>query len=253
MFYKRQKLNRMKIFKYLLYLILTLIIVGFTATKYFSEKMPVGNSGSQADALAEAVMAGLNKPAFDTIPYLQWEFFKAGQKYLWDKKNNMTLIEWDDNKVLMDLEAITAQSYSNGIKQTGASHDKLKAKAWSNWCNDSFWMIAPFKLFDKGTSRELVTLEDGSTGLKIIYNSGGVTPGDVYLWQLDRNNRPIAWKMWSSILPVQGLSATWSGWEEHHNVWLSTEHKMAGMTMQMKNVHTGNHWSDFGYKTNPFL
>ncbi len=245
----------MKIVKFLLILILVLAIGLFIFTKVASEDLPTGKSGSAADQLAEEVMLRLNKPAFDSIAYLQWEFFRAGQKYLWDKQNNNAIIEWGDNKVIMDLDTQQAQSYTSGVQQSGDEHEKLKAKAWSNWCNDSFWMIAPYKLFDKGTTREIVPVDDGQPGdqgLKITYVTGGVTPGDSYLWYLDKDLRPYKWKMWTSILPVKGLGTTWSGWEEHGGAILSTAHTLAGQDVTMKNVKAAKTWSEFGFSEDPF-
>ncbi len=220
-----------------------------------SEKTPQGQSGAAADELATAVLTKLNKPAFDTISYLRWEFFRAGQKYFWDKKNNQAIIEWGTNKVIMQLDSQEAKAYTDGREQTGESLQKLKAKAWSNWCNDSFWMIAPFKLFDPGTTRELVDVtgeENATKGLLVKYESGGVTPGDAYLWLLGDDNVPTGYKMWTSIIPVQGLYASWKGWEDHMGALLSTKHDLAGMEASMKQVKAGNHWSEFGYSDNPF-
>ena len=245
----------MKFLKYLLILILLIVIGLFAFVKLASKTLPTGQSGNQADKVAEQVMHGLNKQAFDQIPYLQWEFFRPGQKYFWDKKNNQAIIEWGDNKVKMQLDSQEATSYVSGVKQSGAEHEELKAKAWSNWCNDSFWMIAPFKLFDPGTTREIVSLEDsteGSQGLKVTYNSGGVTPGDSYLWYLDKNLRPYKYKMWTNIIPLKGMESGWSGWEEHGGAWLSTVHTLVGKEVSMKNVKAGNSWSDFGYDQDPF-
>jgi len=221
-----------------------------------SEDLPVGKTGSDADQLAQAVMAGLNKKAFDQIPYLQWEFFRAGQKYFWDKGKNDAIIEWGDNKVIMDLDTQKAKTFAGGVLQQGENHNELKAKAWSNWCNDSFWMIAPYKMFDSGTTREVVQLEDGkpgSKGLKITYASGGVTPGDSYLWYLDQNNRPYQWKMWTSILPVKGMKSSWGKWEDNGGAILSTKHDLMGKEVMMKNVKAGTSWEEFGYKSDPFL
>lgn len=244
--------TKMKILKYLFFFLLFLIVVGFIAVKVISEKEPKGQSGTQADQLANQVLQTLNKDAYDTIPYLQWEFFRAGQKYFWNKMDNQAIIEWADNKVIMDLDAVAGVSYAKGVKQEGDAHKALIDKAWSNWCNDSFWMIAPFKLFDPGTSREIVKLEDGRTGLKISYKSGGVTPGDVFLWELDKNSRPTGWKMWTSILPVKGIASAWSGWENHMGAMLSTKHTLLGKEVTMKNVKAGQSTSDFGYNDNPF-
>ena len=245
----------MKILKYLLIVILLLAIGLFIFVKVASEDLPKGQSGNEADDIAEQVMAGLNKSAFDQIPYLQWEFFRPGQKYLWDKKNNKAIIEWGDNKVIMNLNTQEAKSYVSGVEQSGAEHDKLKTKAWSNWCNDSFWMIAPYKLFDPGTTRELVPITDGTIGnlgLKVTYTTGGVTPGDSYLWYLDENLRPYKYKMWTSILPLKGLESGWTGWEEHGGALLSTTHSLMGKEVTMKNVKAGNSWSEFGFTQDPF-
>lgn len=243
----------MKFLKYLLFLVLIIFVIGFIAIKIYSKKEPLGESGSKADLLAQQVMTKLNKPAYDTLPYLQWEFFRAGQKYFWDKKNNRAIIEWADNKVIMDLTSQTAKSFTGGKAQTGEVHEKLKAKAWSNWCNDSFWLIAPFKMSEPGTTREIVSLEEGEVGLLVKYNSGGVTPGDSYLWILDENQRPTGWKMWTSIIPVKGVYSEWSGWVEQQGIFFSTKHTIFGKKVEMKNVKAGNSLADFGFSSDPFI
>ncbi|MDB4439095.1 hypothetical protein N9176_02480 [bacterium] len=46
-----------------------------------SEPKPDGKPGAEADALATEILSVINKSAFDTLPYLRWEFFREGQKY----------------------------------------------------------------------------------------------------------------------------------------------------------------------------
>lgn len=243
----------MKILKYLLILIICLGIGAFVAVKVMSDKLPEASPSQEADALADAVMRGLGKAAFDTIPYLSWEFFRPGQKYFWDKKQNNVVIEWGDNKVVMNLDSQMARSSVAGVAQEGAAHEKLKQKAWSNWCNDSFWLIAPFKMKDRGTVRKLVPIENSSNkGLLVEYVSGGVTPGDSYLWEIGPDNKPVSWKMWTKILPVKGMLSPWSGWENHMGAQLSTKHAILGKEVVMKDVKSGNDWSEFGYKSDPF-
>ena len=243
----------MKLLKYLFILPLILGVIAFVAVKVMSEKMPEASPSLEADALADTVMNSLGKAAFDTIPYLSWEFFRPGQKYFWDKRQNNAVIEWEDNKVIMDLDSQAARSYVAGVAQEGADHEKLKQKAWSNWCNDSFWLIAPFKMKDRGTVRKLVSIENSDNrGLLVEYVSGGVTPGDSYLWEIGSDNRPVSWKMWTQILPVKGMMSPWDGWENHMGAQLSTKHAILGKEVTMKDVKAGNDWSDFGYKTDPF-
>ena len=73
-------------------------------------------------------------------------------------------------------------------------------------------MVAPYKLFDPGVERRLVTLENGDDALLVTYTTGGSTPGDSYLWILDDNGKPKSFKMWTSILPLKGVEASWNDW-----------------------------------------
>lgn len=243
----------MKFLKYFGILIIILVTGAFIALKVMSEKLPNAEPSHDADALAETVMNNLGKTAFDAIPYLRWEFFRPGQKYFWDKKENNAIIEWEDNKVIMDLDAQTAITYAKGVKQEGDNHHKLKQTAWSNWCNDSFWMIAPFKMKDPQTIRKLVPIQNSnSKGLLVEYVGGGVTPGDSYLWEINEDNKPISWKMWTQILPVKGVSTPWDGWENHMGAQFSTQHTILGNVVTMKDVKAGNSWEEFGYRSDPF-
>jgi hypothetical protein len=52
-------------------------------------------------------------------------------------------------------------------------------------------------------------MQDNQEALLITYASGGSTPGDSYMWFVDQNYRPKAWRMWVSIIPVGGLETTW--------------------------------------------
>jgi len=244
----------MKLLKRLLIFLLVLALAGFAAIKYFSEDKPKGQTGSDADALANSMMTALNKPAFDAIPYIGFTFFRGKNNYLWDKKRERAIISWDDNKVIIDLKSQEFVSYIAGAKVDGKKAQKLKDKAWSNWCNDSFWLMAPYKAFDPGTKRSIVTTEEGAKGLLIDYESGGVTPGDSYLWILDENNRPTGWKMWTSIIPVKGLYTSWEDWTDLNGAKISLKHNFAGKKeAQMQNVKVGNSYTDFGYDTDPFV
>lgn len=54
------------------------------------------------------------------------------------------------------------------------------AAAWTQFINDSFWLLAPTKLSQPGALRET----DGDV-LIVHYESGGVTPGDRYRLTVD--------------------------------------------------------------------
>jgi len=236
----------MKIIKWLLGILMFLALAAFAYVKFSSEDLPSGVKGAEADALAIDMMNALNKPAWDQLRYVQWTFFRGKNHYQWDKKSNRAIIRWDDHKVVMDLDAVEGKATKGGEVLSGEEKQAAVSKAWSNWCNDSFWLIAPFKTFDPGVERSVVE-KDGRKGLLVTYNSGGVTPGDAYLWWLDENKKPTSWQMWVDILPLKGIENTWEGWKTlPGGAMVSTAHGGLPMKAELTNVNAGMSPSDIG-------
>lgn len=241
----------LKIVKWLLILIVALVVMGFIAMKVLSEDRPNAIPNTNADQVANEMLTALNKPAWDSLRYLKWEFM-AGHKYLWDKQNNNAVVSWGDNKVVMNLDEISGKAYDNGVLLPDNEAGGLIENAWSFWCNDSFWMFAPFKVFDPGTSRSIVETGDEHTGLMVTYESGGVTPGDSYLWLLDEQNIPTGYKMWTFI-PLQGMYMSWENWKTlDGSAKVAISHKSSIMSFDMKDVQAGNTPSDLGYDNDVF-
>jgi len=163
------------------------------------------------------------------------------------------IVEWDENKVLLDLDKVDGIAYKNGTEVTNDQKDKLIQEAWSYWCNDSFWMFAPFKAFDPGTKRTVVKTEKGQKGLMVSYESGGVTPGDGYLWLLGEDNIPTGYKMWTSIIPVKGMYMSWENWKTlKGGSKVAISHKSPLLSFDMKDVEEGESPSSFGYSNTVF-
>jgi len=217
-----------------------LIAVGFILYLVNNESLPTGQSGSEADALAQKVLTAINKPAWDSTGAVMWTFADR-HSFIWDKKRHMTQVKWEDKSALIDLHEVKGIAYENGVAVADQQkNDELVKTAWSYWANDSFWLNAPAKVFDGGTSRSIVELEDGSKGLKITYSSGGVTPGDSYLWVLDEKGLPKSYKMWVKIIPMGGVEATWENWEPlSTGALISRSHKLGPMEIKLTNVKGG--------------
>ena len=99
--------------------------------------------------------------------------------------------------------------------------------------NDSFWLVAPYKIFDSGTERRIVEYEN-KDALLITYTSGGSTPGDSYLWILNEKYIPTSFKMWTSIIPIGGVSGSWSDWKvTESGIKLPTKHILSLFDMEI--------------------
>ncbi|WP_405246572.1 hypothetical protein [Cellulophaga sp. Asnod2-G02] len=225
-------------------LVLLGLLIAIFVVVYFvyNEKVPEGKNTQEADALAYKMLNAINKKAYQDTRYLEWSFAGGNHRYTWDKEVGHVTVIWAQYKVLLNLNTpALSEVFENGAKVIGTEKTKLITTATDYFNNDSFWLVAPFKIFDEGTSRSLVTLDDGTQGLMITYNSGGTTPGDSYVWKLKENGMPTSYKMWVKIIPIGGLEATWDNWKTMENgVLLPTSHKIGPVSLSMGEVRAYN-------------
>lgn len=222
----------------------SLLLFGFLYLKY-DEDLPTGEQGQAADALAIRMLNVLNYDAYKATDYLEWTF-KNRHHYKWYKSENHCEIYWDDFKVDLDLNNFDASKvYVLEQEYTGIEKQDYIHKAESYFNNDSFWLVAPYKVFDKGVERRLIKTEDNKDALLVTYTSGGTTPGDSYLWHFDDNGKPISYQMWTSILPIDGLSASWTDWTTtKSSAQLPTFHKLLILGLEIDNI-VGSSQSQF--------
>ena len=214
----------------------TLLLFGFMYLKY-NEDLPTGQQGKAADQLATKMLTALNEEAYLDTDYLEWTF-KNRHHYKWYKSDNNCEVSWDQITVILDLKnrdnskVFVAKQDYNGIEK----NDYItKAEGYFN--NDSFWLVAPYKVFDTGVERRIVTTENNKNSLLVTYTSGGSTPGDSYLWHLSADGKPKSFQMWVDILPIKGLEATWENWlTTESGAQLPTFHKFLFLGIEMDDV-----------------
>ncbi|NIJ45235.1 hypothetical protein FHR24_001674 [Wenyingzhuangia heitensis] len=204
-----------------------------------NESLPKGEKGDRAELLATRMLTALNKNAYDNITLLEWSFI-GGHDYKWYKKEDKVEVAWADNKVILfTKQPKKSKVYVDG-KEVNAP--ELIKKAIKYFNNDSFWLVAPYKVKDSGAERSIVK-HNGKNSLLVTYTSGGSTPGDSYLWILDDNFIPISFKMWVTIIPIGGLKTTWEDWiTTKAGCKLPTNHtlKLIGMDIHMGDVKASN-------------
>lgn len=214
----------------------SLLLFGFMYLKY-NEGLPEGKQGPEADLLASQMLEALNETAYLNTDYLEWTF-KGRHHYKWYKSENTCEVYWDNFIVILDLEnhdnsnVFVAEQEYNGVEK----HDYIhKAEAYFN--NDSFWLVAPYKVFDEDVERRLVKTEDKTDALLVTYISGGTTPGDSYLWHFDDSGKPKSYQMWVDIIPIDGLEATWEKWTiTESGAQFPTFHKLLFFGLELSNI-----------------
>ncbi|MEQ9219356.1 MAG: hypothetical protein RLO17_15000 [Cyclobacteriaceae bacterium] len=220
--------------------LISIIVISVLSYLIFNEELPQGIKSVQADSLAMKLLRAINHEHYQNTRYLEWSF--AGHHYLWDKQQHQVVVSWKDNEVhLLTKMPDKSTVEVNGEPVEGRERTALIEKATFYFNNDSFWLVAPHKIFDPGTERRLIQMEDGSEALLVTYTSGGSTPGDSYLWLLDESGLPYAWKLWVCILPIGGLETTWEDWKTTTSgTLLPTMHKFFFIELKIGGVRGWN-------------
>ncbi len=211
-----------RIFKTLGFLLLITVVLGFITFLSINESLPAGINEQGAERLIDEVFSTLNKPGYDSIRYIEFTF-KGVHRYQWDREKEEVIVHWADQDVKLNL-GIGVDNYN-----------ETEYQAYKYFVNDSFWLVAPFKARDEGVSATIVEVKN-ARGLLLSYSSGGLTPGDSYLWIVDKSGFPKAWKLWTSNVPIGGLMFSWENWTKLEGVYFSTLHQSTILNLEITDL-----------------
>ncbi|HET8859158.1 hypothetical protein [Marivirga sp.] len=204
----------MKVLKWILIVLISLGLIGFITYLIIDENLPKGEKGQQAEQLTDKMLNAVNDSAWQEIDVVKWSL--GGMRNLvWDKDRHWAKVSWENYDVFIKLDSKTGVAFA---KDKQVERDEVLTKllndAYEIWANDSFWLNPISKVRDAGTERKYVAQKDEKTeGLLVTYKSGGVTPGDSYLWLINKKTgMPEFVKMWVQILPIGGLKFSWENW-----------------------------------------
>ncbi|GAB3339384.1 hypothetical protein GCM10027429_25650 [Marivirga atlantica] len=202
---------RMKIFKYIVIFLLLIAAAGTVTFFVLDKPLPEGEQGPRAEALADRMLEAINDSAWQATGVVSWNYQDI-HDFVWDKDRSFVKVSWEQYDVFVNLSTKQGKAYAKSklVKDSSATVEFV-TKAYNFWANDSFWLNPISKIRDRGTKRSLINLDQpNKTGLLVTYQSGGVTPGDSYLYVVDEENyRPEAIKMWVSIIPIGGIEFSW--------------------------------------------
>ena len=229
-----------------LIILAVLVAGGFLVVAILSEDKPAAVSGKEGDIAALNMMMNLNYPGWQKTQFIAWTF-PGEHHYVWNKAEDKVCVSWDENVVVLNTQNQKGKAIRNDVVLTGEEANELLQEAWAKFCNDSFWLCAPYKAMDAGTKRSVVKDDAGRENVLVEYTSGGVTPGDSYLWILGEDGTPTAWKMWVSNLPVKGMEATWEDYVElYSGARLASKHKMGPVTLELTNIRAAKTAEELG-------
>ncbi len=191
-------------------------------------------SDPRAIEIADRVMAALGgHRAWDSTRYLTWRFF-GDRRHLWDRKNGDLRIEktgqaGESVVIIMNLHTVQGRVFSGGQELTDP--EKLKEMLEDGrraWINDSYWLLMPYKLKDKGVTLrylgEAKTLEGSAAQiLQLTFTGVGVTPQNKYHVYVGRETGLVEqWDFYRDKTDEKPVfKVPWRDWKRYGRIMIS--------------------------------
>ncbi|MEO8044249.1 MAG: hypothetical protein ABI674_05030 [Spartobacteria bacterium] len=189
-------------------------------------------AADDAARLVDAVWkasGGENWPNVKTIDFT-FAVEKGGKtlvsaEHHWDLAAQTDRVKWKGKDITVNLA-------------DPAADEDAKA-AYARWVNDSYWLVAPLKLKDRGlqvTAESRKTMDGAEREVLLLsFDKVGLTPNDQYRLYIDPET-----KLFSSwdYMPEPGKSshATWENYQKSGGLTLATAHKMEEVEIKILNL-----------------
>ena len=114
-----------------------------------------GTTGPAASALVARVHQAVRLERWAETNAVAWTF-SGSNEHLWDRERGLSRVRWGKVEVLQRTDKRVGRVFKGGEEVHGAQRDKLVAKAWSMFINDSFWLQPFANLDDTDVTRSVV-------------------------------------------------------------------------------------------------
>lgn len=209
--------------------------------------VPVPQPATYADTVALRTFDYVGGPVtWARLPYLGFDFAieRGGDRqlvarHLWNRRTGAYRLEMPVSSdslfvVLFDVETREGDVYLNGTPVDSTTQaDQLKA-AYRRFINDTYWLLAPTKLFDPGVQRTYVpdSSSAATDAIRLTFGDVGLTPEDQYWLFIDEETGQL--QRWTFLLQDQDTPrrATWTDYESLETpagtIRLATRHDLMG-------------------------
>jgi len=190
------------------------------------------------------------------MPPLAMDLWKASGGENWSKIKEIDfnfVVEQEGKQLFSAAHRWNVAAMTDAVKwkdKEGKDHDVTanlskpategeEKTAFARWVNDSYWLLAPLKIRDKGVKVEAGGPKDlNGTSVETInlsFDSVGLTPTDRYVLYIDPQTKmPRAW----DYIPATGtgLQATWEKFQNFGGLNLATEHNFNGKSIKLTEI-----------------
>jgi hypothetical protein len=219
-------------------------VVAFAAAAVLSSALPAF-ADEKADQLARELVAALGGPsAWEKARQLRFDFVVESDgnritdfHHLWDRyTGDYRLLGTDKSgapfAVYFNVNTRDGVAFVNGKPVEGEEKKKMLEMAYGRHINDSYWLLAPWKVLDPGVHRDYDGEKTGPDGalcdvLRLSFDNVGLTPKDLYWMFITRDGRHMV--QWQYVLggaQDAPVTALWKDWKTIGGIALSLEKSM---------------------------
>jgi len=202
---------------------------------------------AKADAVGKEFLAALGgEGAWDKARQLKFDFVveregKAVARFshAWDRYTGDYRVSGNDKAgapfvVLFNVNTKQGKALVNGVAVEGEEKEKLLKMGYGRFINDTYWLLAPWKIFDPGVTLAYDGEKPCPGGgtcdvLKLSFDNVGLTPKDNYwLWITRDGRRMVQWQYVLNGAQEEPTTAVWKNWQKMGGMSLSTEKEIVG-------------------------
>lgn len=174
---------------------------------------------SRADSLAmQMYEAGGGPEVWNDVPALAFTFAvgqdsSAGQaarrevaRHWWRRSDGAYRVQWRRGPDSTYTAVFNVNDFAeepplgramlNGTRLDSVAEKRVLRQARQRFANDTYWLLAPFKLFDEGVNRSIgddPAQEGRQEALHLTFDRVGITPQDRYWLMADSTGRLVRW------------------------------------------------------------
>jgi hypothetical protein len=202
---------------------------------------------AKADSIGKEFIAALGgQGAWEKARQLEFTFVVdrdgktvARFEHVWDRYTGDYRVQGTDKTgapfaVYFNVNTRQGKGFVNGKPVEGEELQKLLQNAYGRFINDSYWLLAPWKIFDPGVhltyDGEKPCPDGGACDvLKLSFEDVGLTPKDIYwLWVTRDGRKMVQWQYVLNGAQEEPTTALWKNWKNFSGMWLSTDKPMVG-------------------------
>lgn len=200
---------------------------------------------AKADAVGKQLIAAMGgERAWEKARQFQFDFVveregkkAASRSHAWDRYTGDYRVSGVDKAgapftVYFNVNTKEGKAFVAGKPAEGEQQASLVKGAYGMFINDTYWLLAPWKIFDPGVRLAYdgeKPCPDGGVCdvLKLSFTDVGLTPRDVYWLYVTRDGHKMV--QWQYVLNGSSdppTTAAWKDWKPFGGILLATEKPM---------------------------